>query len=292
MVNKNLSPSASCGARLMHHVLRLLVASEDGSMPFSAIRAELAVSEQLTTWEGELYEKSGQPRWLTFLTFYATRYLRAGLFLRQQFGVWAVTEAGAEAVASMNAVALFLHATELAAGKSQIADPATPNTATDPSAYEDFENKSRDDIMSFVLGVDPYVFQNMVAALLRGMGYHIPFVAPKGKDGGVDVIAYSDPLGATRPILKVQVKHYKPDNPVPPEVVRGLLGVCRASGDTPIVVTSGRFSDAAKAEARQSNVRLIDGDEFVSLWVQYFDSMPEEDRSLMPIRPFWFIKRN
>lgn len=277
----------------MHHVLRMLVASGDGSLPFSAIRSELAATEEFSAWEGELYERSGQPRWLTFLSFYATRYQRAGLFLRQQFGVWAITEAGAGAVASMDADALFLRATELAAGQSQIADPApSANAATEPSIFEDFENKSREDISSFVLAADPYVFQNMVAALLRGMGYHIPFVAPKGKDGGVDVIAYSDPLGATRPILKVQVKHYKPDNPVPPEVVRGLLGVCRASGDTPIVVTSGRFTDSAKAEARQSNVRLIDGDEFVSLWVQYYDKMSEEDRALMPIRPFYFIKRN
>ena len=288
-MNKKLSPSASCGARLMHHVLRLLAASGDGSMAFSSIRSELASSEQFSEWEGELYQKSGQPRWLTFLSFYATRYQRAGLFLRQQFGVWAITEAGAGAVASMDADALFLRATELAAGQSQVADPAP---SVDIPLFEDFENKSRDDIMSFVLAADPYVFQNMVAALLRGMGYHIPFVAPKGKDGGVDVVAYSDPLGATRPILKVQVKHYAPDNPVPPEVVRGLLGVCRASGDTPIVVTSGRFTDGAKVEARQSNVRLIDGDEFVSLWVQYYDRMTEEDRALMPIRPFYFIKRN
>ena len=27
-------------------------------------------------------------------------------------------------------------------------------------------------------------------------GYYTPFVAPKGKDGGIDLIAYQDPLGA------------------------------------------------------------------------------------------------
>ena len=27
--------------------------------------------------------------------------------------------------------------------------------------------------------------------------YYTPFIAPKGKDGGVDIIAYRDPLGTT-----------------------------------------------------------------------------------------------
>lgn len=44
---------------------------------------------------------------------------------------------------------------------------------------------------------EPYEFQDLVAALLRAMGYYTPFIAPKGKDGGVDIIAYRDPLGTT-----------------------------------------------------------------------------------------------
>ena len=43
----------------------------------------------------------------------------------------------------------------------------------------------------------PYQFQDLVAALLRAMGYHVAWVAPPGKDGGTDIVAYTDPLGAT-----------------------------------------------------------------------------------------------
>ena len=39
------------------------------------------------------------------------------------------------------------------------------------------------------------------------MGYHVPFVAPPGRDGGVDVIAYKDPLGTVAPRIKAQIKH-------------------------------------------------------------------------------------
>ena len=39
------------------------------------------------------------------------------------------------------------------------------------------------------------------------MGYYTPFVAPQGKDGGIDVIAYRDPLGTVSPRIKIQIKH-------------------------------------------------------------------------------------
>ena len=56
------------------------------------------------------------------------------------------------------------------------------------------------------------------------MGYHTPFISPKGKDGGLDIIAYNDPLGATVPRLKVQVKH-RPGTSVPVDDIRSLTGL-------------------------------------------------------------------
>lgn len=47
--------------------------------------------------------------------------------------------------------------------------------------------------------MDPYDFQDLVADLLRAMGYHVSWVAPPGKDAGVDIIAHTDPLGANPP---------------------------------------------------------------------------------------------
>lgn len=35
----------------------------------------------------------------------------------------------------------------------------------------------------------------MEVFLPRAMDYYTPFIAPKGKDGGIDIIAYLDPLG-------------------------------------------------------------------------------------------------
>lgn len=70
---------------------------------------------------------------------------------------------------------------------------------------------------------NPYEFQELIAALLRGMGYYTPFVAPKGKDGGVDVIAYRDPLGTVSPRMKVQIKHREVSATV--QEIRQLMGI-------------------------------------------------------------------
>lgn len=60
------------------------------------------------------------------------------------------------------------------------------------------ESNAREGIRKFIVSKSPYEFQDMVAALLRAMGYHRPFIAPTGKDGGIDITAYLDPLGVKR----------------------------------------------------------------------------------------------
>ncbi len=77
-----------------------------------------------------------------------------------------------------------------------------------------------------VLRKNPYEFQDLVAALLRGMGYFTLFVAPRGKDGGIDIVAYRDPLGTETPRIKVQVKH-RPDTKAPVKDLRELMGFCK-----------------------------------------------------------------
>jgi uncharacterized protein with gpF-like domain len=54
----------------------------------------------------------------------------------------------------------------------------------------------------------PYEFQELVADLLRAMGYHVAWIADAGKDGGIDIVAYNDPLGTRLPRIKVQVKRH------------------------------------------------------------------------------------
>ena len=81
----------------------------------------------------------------------------------------------------------------------------TQETRAD-TTLEEAEESSWTQIESYLTGMNPYDFQKIVAGLLWGMGYHVAWVAPPGPDGGVDVIAQSDPLGISVPRIKVQVK--------------------------------------------------------------------------------------
>ena len=45
------------------------------------------------------------------------------------------------------------------------------------------------------------------------MGYHVAWVAPPGKDRGIDILAWSDPLGTRPPRIKIQVKRHEENIP-------------------------------------------------------------------------------
>jgi Restriction endonuclease len=51
----------------------------------------------------------------------------------------------------------------------------------------------------YVQSMPPYDFQNLVAALLRAMGFHVSWIAPPGPDKGIDILAHTDPLGTSTP---------------------------------------------------------------------------------------------
>ena len=127
-----------------------------------------------------------------------------------------------------------------------------------------------------------------MAALLRGMGYYTPFVAPQGKDGGIDVLAYRDPLGTVSPRIKVQVKHRESTATV--QEVRQLMGLLQKDGDVGMFVSSGGYTPDSKTTARGSHVHveLIDLDRFISLWQEFYPKLSDEDKGLLSLVPIYF----
>jgi len=125
------------------------------------------------------------------------------------------------------------------------------------------------------------------------MNYHVSDIAQKGPDGGIDIIAYSDPLGTKQPRIIVQVKH-RPNDSVSSDEIQKLAGTLKRNTDVGIFVTSGRFSKPAIKEARNSreHIELIDFDRFVSLWVEYYKNMTDEQRNTLPLHPVYFLGSN
>lgn len=288
-MNGVYSRTASCGMKVMFAAMRVLQ-EHGGSCRLSELRGCLSGCCNFSEWENETV--NGVVRWHNFLSWYSSCYAAAG-FIRKQRGTWYLTDDGA-ACLSLSESAVFDKAYsaykecsgEDAAAASGDILPASPASLT----LGEMKERADEGLRAAIASRSPYEFQDMVAALLHAMGYFTPFVAPKGKDGGVDVMAFHDPLGATVPRVKVQVKH-TPSASVSVEVVRQLVGLLNREGDAGLVVTSGLFTSEAHRAARESHrsVRLIDGDEFVDLWIRYYSKMSEDDRALLRITPVYFV---
>lgn len=240
--------------------------------------------------------KSGSIRWRAVLQFFSIEVSKAGYIIKKN-GVWHITDEGSKAFHSMDEMTFYnaFHSYYAKWSKEQPSHTEKSIESSDIPIYsiDDLKGQATKGIKDYIIQKNPYEFQELVAALLRAMGYYTPFIAPKGKDGGIDIIAYQDPLGTTSPSLKVQVKHY-PTTSIPVDVVRSLSGILVKIGEIGLLVSSGTFTNEAKREARSlsSRIRLIDIDELIKLWVDYFPKMTEEDKSLMPIIPIYFIKPN
>jgi len=120
------------------------------------------------------------------------------------------------------------------------------------------------------------------------MDYYTPFVAPRGKDGGVDIPAYRDPVGSVPPRLKVQVKHR--EQKVNVSEVRELMGLLAKEGDLGRIVSSGGFTPDAEAAIRSSakNIEKIDLNDLIKKWDEHYDRM-KDDRRLMPVKRIAFL---
>lgn len=157
------------------------------------------------------------------------------------------------------------------------------------TAYEQAVEQARAEIEDHTNNLGPYDFQKLVAELLMAMGYHVPFVAPPGRDGGIDIVAYRDPLGVSTPRIRVQVKHR--NNKFTVKEIRELEALLRKEGDIGLVVSSGGFTAEVQREIRAStkHIEAIDLDRLVTLWQQHYERVRESGKALLPLVKLYFL---
>jgi len=300
-----LAPSKRSAAKTMFATFKILKES-GGQLPGKQIIEKIRNTIDLTEWEKEIYEKTGYVRWESILHFYTIDCIKAG-FLRKNKGVWYLTEEGEKAI-SLGPVKLLETASQLyrhwaadnkdgKTKKSKEAEEVTEleenKTQTQKANLDLLEEEAIAGIKEFIRSKNAYEFQDMVAALLRAMNYHTPFISPKGKDGGLDIVAYNDPLGATSPRLKVQVKH-RPEATVPVDDIRSLTGLLNKDGDIGLFVTSGYFTSESERSARESHrhIKLLDVDNFISLWQEFYFKLTDDDKNMLPLHSIYFLGSN
>ena len=225
--------------------------------------------------------------------------------LKTRGGVWRLTAKGealverGEEAAVREARLLFQDMRKPKAHNLPPVDSATSDSDTSEGASLAYEAdaaqaKAAEGIKSYILRVSFGKFEELCAALLRGMGYYVVEARdgpkkPTRPDGGVDVHAYSDPLGAP-PRIKVQAKHRTGGAKVSVDEVRKLAGVLR-EGDIGVFITSSDFTSDCfgEAHANPKHLELIDLLRFIELWRQHYNKMSEEDKSLLPLQAIYFL---
>jgi len=277
-----------------------------GELRGKEVLSRIASTVQFDEYEGHRYEKTGNIRWKSVLHFYTIDCIKAG-YMRKHKGTWILTAEGEQAM-KLGPEKLLQSATskyrEWDAKRKKDAPIDTTDNEDEEIEVSDkgqaqkarldqYEEEASNGIREHILSKNPYEFQDLVAALLGAMGYHISEIADKGPDGGIDIIAYTDPLGTKLPRIIVQVKH-RPNDAIPADHIQKLAGTLKRNTDVGIFVTSGSFSKHARKEARESreHIELIDFDRLVDLWQQYYPKLADEQKNLLPLQAIYFLGSN
>lgn len=199
----------------------------------------------------------------------------------------------------LGSIASFFRASEEAS--AELWAKATPLSDTAPVPPPAPEPPGGDDTAAFredvieradrfiedrIAALDWRQMQDLVAGILRGMGYQTT-VAADGPDRGVDIFASPDGLGLQEPRIFVEVKHR--GGAMGADQVRRFLGGRRA-GDRCLYVSTGGFTKEARFEAERSNVplTLVTIQMLRDLLVQHYERLDSETRTLVPLqRLYW-----
>lgn len=154
----------------------------------------------------------------------------------------------------------------------------------DPLA--DIESQALERIKDRVNELDWDEMQQLVAGILRAMGYKTQ-VSPPGSDRGKDIVASPDGFGFEHPRIVVEVKHRK--GQMGSQEIRSFLGG-RHKDDRGLYVSTGGFSKDAQYEADRASIPLAMWtlDHVVRALIEHYDATDAETKRIVPLkRLYW-----
>ena len=166
-------------------------------------------------------------------------------------------------------------------------EAAPVNETSNLESVDDTAERSVELIKDMVMALEPEEMQELLASLLRAMGYKAR-VSPKGPDRGVDVVASRDGLGLEAPRIKAEVKHRSQTQMDAPEI-RNFIATLRP-GDSGLYLSTGGFTREARYEAERANVSvtLIAADDLVKHITDNYARFDDRGRALVPLVPVWW----
>lgn len=282
---------------MLRMLFDILIAQPEGVRAREAL-TNLKEKLELSDYEKGAFE-SGQSRFDQIVRFATVDCVKAAWMIKQK-GIWLVTEEGKKAHSQLLDPEEFYRQAVKLYGVWKASQPGSePETVEEADdsvsgkavsiTFEQAEEQAWGEIEQYLREMNPYDFQDLVASLLVAMGYHVSWVSPPGKDGGVDIIAWSDPLGTRPPRIKVQVKRVAQNVTV--DGLRSFMALLGAD-DVGLFVTTSGFTKDAHDEARNQQSRkitLVDLQRLIELWIEYYDRLKDGDKRRLPLKPIYFL---
>lgn len=278
---------------IIRKVFEVLVEKPDG-MQAKEIIASAERLLELTEFEKSYYPKAPNVRRFDkILRFNTIGPVKAGWLIKSK-GIWTLTEEGRKAYKSITDPEKFVKEArrlyyKWKESQQEDLDEEPEDSPETASSFEEAEENAWIEIQEYLLSMPPYDFQGMVAALLRAMGYHVDWISPPGPDGGLDIIAYTDPLGTKLPRIKVQVK--RRSDKINVDGLRSFMALL-GDQDIGLFVSIGGFTSDAEAESRKQEKRritLLDLQRLYDLWVDHYDKIDEPDKAYLPLKPVYYL---
>ena len=145
----------------------------------------------------------------------------------------------------------------------------TPDEAIE-EAFGEINSRLADEILSEVAKLPPQEFEQLTVDLLQKMGYgdfeKSSQVTSPSHDGGIDGIIKEDRLGFS--LIYIQAKKWDASSTVGQPDLQKFGGAIPDHGKG-VFITTARFSEGAKAYAKNRHIILIDGDKLAELMIEY-----------------------
>lgn len=257
-----------------------------GSASIAELDAAVIDREQFSPESQSVLHGDGPSTEIQYRLAWARTYLKGmGLLTNSQRGVWSVTEMGQTATEDQIPK---LHAEFVASTRKKGRTKKRRGKSDVESEIDQVEAEAeadwKDQLLDTLLNMSPQAFERLAQRLLRESGFSSAAVTGRSGDGGIDGLGVYQISLLSFPVF-FQCKRYS--GSVGSSAVRDFRGAMAGRGEKGLLITTGTFSNDARAESKRDGappIDLIDGDRLCDLLKEYSIGVSTTERVVEDVK--------
>lgn len=258
------------GPQFLTYVKPVLKAlqSNGGAGNSSSIIDQVVENLGITEEQMEETTSNGQSRIRNQIQWSRFYLFKAGLIDNSERGIWRLTNEGLEANLSDDEVYNLFKRVQDKVKKDDKSKTKKKEDQFEEITTEDEEHSVS--LIEIIYSLSPTGFERLCKRLLTEIGIKNIVITGGSGDQGIDgkgIVQLNDVVSLN---IVFQCKRYK--EVVSPHHVRDFRGAMQGRGEKGLIISTGRFTKEAKAEANRDGVtpiELIDGDRLVDLFEKH-----------------------